>query len=172
MNESSSFLEEREKARRELEQAQAGHERGVREDEAKKRERQAVPIHRTYRVTADVFVRQGPSDAFTALRRLPKDTKVYVVGVRDDWLEIQSKHGRPPGYIEKKYAELVGGEAEKLSLRRCLAQAEASYLADWNKTCANQGRPGGCTLAASGAALLDQRHRTARDECFRLHPQR
>jgi hypothetical protein len=33
--------------------------------------------------------------------------KVNVVNARDGWLEIHSKHGRPPGYIRKEAAARV-----------------------------------------------------------------
>jgi hypothetical protein len=32
-----------------------------------------------------------------------------VVGAEGDWLKVQSQHGNPPGYIERRYAEQVPG---------------------------------------------------------------
>jgi len=168
VTDSPSILEEQEKARRELERAQAAHERQVREHEAKEREKWEAPNDNTYVTVADISVYKWPMLSSEIVARIPKAMKVYVVGVRDNWLQIESKRGNPSGYIEKKYA-LVEKEAKKLL---CLAQADANYRANWDKTCAAQGRPAGCTLLASVVANLDQNHRAARDECFRLYPQR
>ena len=57
-------------------------------------------------------------------------------------------------------------------LRSCLDEADANYRTNWNRTCQAWGRPSGCTLPAPVVAVLDQRHIAARDECFRLYPQR
>lgn len=57
-------------------------------------------------------------------------------------------------------------------LRRCLDEAYANYRTNWDRTCQAGGRRSGCTLPAQVVAVLDQRHIAARDECFRLYPQR
>jgi len=57
-------------------------------------------------------------------------------------------------------------------LRSCLDEADANYRTNWNRTCQAGRRPSGCTLPAPVVAVLDQRHIAARDECFRLYPQR
>lgn len=58
-----------------------------------------------YTATADLTVRQGPGLHYKSVARIEKGTKVNVVGAEGDWLKVQSKYGRPPGYIERAYAE-------------------------------------------------------------------
>ncbi len=55
--------------------------------------------------TSDTSVREGPGAHYRTVAKVTKGTKVYVVDAEGDWLKVQSKHGKPPGYIEKKYAE-------------------------------------------------------------------
>jgi len=62
-----------------------------------------------YTTTADISVRQGPGLHYKSMAKIDKDTQVTVVGAEGDWLKVQSKHGNPPGYIEKRYAERVPG---------------------------------------------------------------
>jgi len=57
----------------------------------------------------------------------------------------------------------------RLALSQCLAHAHNNYLNNWNYNCATQGRPPQCQLHASVGANLDQYHRPARDECFRVY---
>jgi uncharacterized protein YgiM (DUF1202 family) len=61
----------------------------------------------TYVTTATVNVRSGPGTSHAIVTKIPKATKVQVVGAEGDWLKVQSKHGNPPGYIQKKYARLL-----------------------------------------------------------------
>ncbi len=63
----------------------------------------------TYKTTAAVSVREGPGLHYRSVARIDKDTVVTVVGDDGDWLKVQSKHGNPPGYIEKRYAERAPG---------------------------------------------------------------
>lgn len=73
-----------------------------------KAESQSGPKSRvqgTYTTTADVIVRERPGPHYKAVAKIKKGIEVNVVGSEGDWLKIQSKHGRPPGYIEKGYAE-------------------------------------------------------------------
>lgn len=61
----------------------------------------------TYRTTADSSVREGPGLHYKAVAKIQKDTTVTVVGAEGDWLKVQSRHGNPPGYIDRRYAERV-----------------------------------------------------------------
>jgi uncharacterized protein YgiM (DUF1202 family) len=70
---------------------------------------EASPSPGAYRVTAETFVREGPGLHFKTVAKLEKGTKINVVGSDGDWLKVQSKHGNPPGYIEKRYAERGAG---------------------------------------------------------------
>ena len=58
-----------------------------------------------YMTTADTSVREGPGLHYKVVAQIPKDTKVYVVGGEGDWYRVQSKHGRAPGYIDRRYAQ-------------------------------------------------------------------
>jgi uncharacterized protein YgiM (DUF1202 family) len=63
----------------------------------------------TYTTTAPISVREGPGLHYKSVAKIDKDTQVTVVGAEGDWFKVQSKHGNPPGYIEKRYAERVPG---------------------------------------------------------------
>ena len=58
----------------------------------------------TYTTTATVNVRKGPGTNYEKVAKIPKGTKVQVVGKEGPWLKVQSKHGNPPGYIQETYA--------------------------------------------------------------------
>jgi uncharacterized protein YgiM (DUF1202 family) len=68
--------------------------------------KQAAPAAQgSYNVTADTYVREGPGLHYKTVAKIEKGTRVNVVGSDGDWLKVQSKHGNPPGYIEKRYAQ-------------------------------------------------------------------
>jgi hypothetical protein len=69
----------------------------------------APPAQRatTYEVTRSSRVYAAPSEASQALGDIEPGTKVSVVNNRDGWLEIYSKHGRPPGFIRKDTAARI-----------------------------------------------------------------
>ena len=46
----------------------------------------------------------APSQDSELILNIAKGTKVNVVDSRDGWLEIRSKHGRPPGFIRQETA--------------------------------------------------------------------
>ena len=66
----------------------------------------APPARGLYTTIADAYVREGPGLHYKAVAKVEKGKEVNVVGGQGDWLKVQSRHGRPPGYIEKRYAEL------------------------------------------------------------------
>jgi N-acetylmuramoyl-L-alanine amidase len=65
----------------------------------------APPAQGAYTTIADTYVREGPGLHYKAVSKIENGKEVDVVGVQGDWLEVQSRHGRPPGYIEKRYAD-------------------------------------------------------------------
>ena len=65
--------------------------------------RMAPSVQGLYTTTADTVVREGPGLHFKSVASIGKNKVVDVVGTQGDWLKVQSKHGRPPGYIEKKF---------------------------------------------------------------------
>jgi uncharacterized protein YgiM (DUF1202 family) len=58
-----------------------------------------------YVTNRDTTVKSGPGPQFKNVSRIPKDTKIDVVGREGDWLLVVSKHGNPPGYIEARDAD-------------------------------------------------------------------
>ena len=60
-------------------------------------------VQGSYTATADTDVREGPGLRYKAVAKITKGMKFQVVDAEGDWLKVQSKHGNPPGYIEKKY---------------------------------------------------------------------
>jgi uncharacterized protein YgiM (DUF1202 family) len=60
-----------------------------------------------YITTADTQLRKGPGTRYDAIRTLPKDFKINVVGKEGSWLKVQSKYGRETGYIDGQYARPI-----------------------------------------------------------------
>ena len=58
----------------------------------------------TYRVIRPSQVYAAPSEVSRSLGAIEPGTNVTVVNARDGWLEIHSKHGRPPGFIRREVA--------------------------------------------------------------------
>ena len=56
-----------------------------------------------YTTTTDTVVREGPGLHYKTVASIGKNKIIEVVGSQGDWLKVQSKHGNPPGYIEKKF---------------------------------------------------------------------
>ena len=56
-------------------------------------------VFQTVRAT-QVFT--GPTEESALVASIGKGTKVNVVDSKDGWLEIRSKHGRPPGFIRQE----------------------------------------------------------------------
>jgi len=63
----------------------------------------------TYQVTRSTRVFAAPSEQAQQVGEIEPGLKVNVVNARDGWLEVHSKHGRPPGYIRRESAARVGG---------------------------------------------------------------
>jgi len=59
----------------------------------------------SYIATADTPVREGPGLHYKTVAKITKGMKVQVVDAEGNWLKVQSKHGNPPGYIEKRVAQ-------------------------------------------------------------------
>jgi chromosome segregation ATPase len=61
----------------------------------------------TYQITRASRVYAGPTESSQSMGEIEPGVKVSVVDSRDGWLEIHSKHGRPPGYIRSEVAARV-----------------------------------------------------------------
>jgi uncharacterized protein YgiM (DUF1202 family) len=61
-----------------------------------------------YETTRATSVYEGPSSASRVLSQISRGTRINVVSSAGDWLQVQSKHGNPPGYVRSDDARLVG----------------------------------------------------------------
>lgn len=64
----------------------------------------SAEVRGVFVTTEEVNVRTGPGAHHEIIATIPKDTKVHVVAAEGEWLRIESKHGKPPGYIPARYA--------------------------------------------------------------------
>jgi hypothetical protein len=69
--------------------------------------RQETKVSGTYEITRPSRVYAAPSEFSQSIGEIAQGVKVNVVNARDGWLEIHSKHGRPPGYIRTEAAARV-----------------------------------------------------------------
>lgn len=63
----------------------------------------------TYEVTRGTRVFAAPTEFSQQVGEIEPGLKVNVVNARDGWLEIHSKHGRPPGFIRSGAAARIDG---------------------------------------------------------------
>jgi hypothetical protein len=57
-----------------------------------------------YEVVRSTRIFSQPNDGSQPLARVEAGMEITVVGVRDDWLEVRSRHGRPSGFIKSDAA--------------------------------------------------------------------
>ncbi len=62
----------------------------------------------SYEITQTTRVFSAPRADAQLIANIEPGTQVNVVDSRDGWLEIRSKHGRPPGFIPKAAATRIG----------------------------------------------------------------
>jgi hypothetical protein len=67
---------------------------------AKKR----LPSGASYEVVRSTRVFSEPNESSRPLARIEAGMEINVIGARDGWLEVRSRHGRPPGFIRKDTA--------------------------------------------------------------------
>lgn len=70
-------------------------------------QRKEMIVSGTYEVTQPSRVYAGPTEFSQLIGDIEPGIRVNVVNARDGWLEIRSKHGRPPGYIRKEAARVI-----------------------------------------------------------------
>src|SRR4030095_8718957 len=61
----------------------------------------------TYETLRPATVYEEPSNSARAIAQIGKGTEVTVVRSVGEWLEVRSKHGKPPGYIRSDDARLL-----------------------------------------------------------------
>ncbi|MGE5219644.1 MAG: hypothetical protein ACM3SP_21795, partial [Chloroflexota bacterium] len=64
-------------------------------------------VRGTFQTVRPTQVFSGPSEDSELIVNIGRGVKVNVVDSRDGWLEIRSKHGRPPGFIRRDAAERI-----------------------------------------------------------------
>ena len=65
------------------------------------------PVAGTYEITQSSRVYAAPSELSQTMGDIEPGVRVNVVSSKNGWLEIHSKHGRPPGFIRKEGARLA-----------------------------------------------------------------
>jgi hypothetical protein len=78
------------------------------EPAAKASVKAAPPRRGAFQTVRPTQVFNGPSEKSALIANLGAGVKVNVVDARGGWLEIRSKHGRPPGFIREEAAVRVG----------------------------------------------------------------
>jgi hypothetical protein len=68
----------------------------------------ALPRRGAFQTIRPTQVFNEPSENSALIANIGAGVKVNVVDSRDGWLEIRSKHGRPPGFIRQETAVRVG----------------------------------------------------------------
>lgn len=64
----------------------------------------------TYQITRASRVYAAPNEFSQSIGDIEPGVKVSVVNSRDGWLEIHSRHGRPPGFIRTEVAARVAAQ--------------------------------------------------------------
>jgi predicted nuclease with TOPRIM domain len=62
------------------------------------------PVQGTFKITRSTQVYSEPSDTSRLIANIKPGMKINVVDSRNGWLEIRSKHGRPPGFVRQAAA--------------------------------------------------------------------
>ena len=65
-------------------------------------------VWESYEIVQPTRVFSAPSEHSQLIANVEPGTQVNVVDSRNGWLEIRSKHGRPPGFIQKTAAIRIG----------------------------------------------------------------
>ena len=63
-----------------------------------------------YETVVDTQVRSGPGMHHSVLAQVKKGTKLNVVNQENGWLKVESKSGKPPGYVDASLARSVGNQ--------------------------------------------------------------
>lgn len=75
--------------------------------EETRRADQNVSSERFYQTVRSTSVFEEPSPSSRKVGSITNGTRIRVVGSTDDWLEVRSKQGRPPGFIRRDDAVLM-----------------------------------------------------------------
>ena len=78
------------------------------EDVVKPQTKGAPRLSGTYETVRTTQVYTGPSENSALIGNIGPKMKLHVVGSSKGWLEIRSRHGRPPGFIRQEAAVRIG----------------------------------------------------------------
>ena len=67
-------------------------------------------VQGTFKITRSTQVYSEPSDTSRLIANIKPGMKINVVDSRGGWLEIRSKHGRPPGFVRQAAAVRIDPE--------------------------------------------------------------
>jgi chromosome segregation ATPase len=67
-------------------------------------------VQGTFKITRSTQVYSEPSDTARLIAHIKPGMKINVVDSREGWLEIRSKHGRPPGFVRQAAAVRIDPE--------------------------------------------------------------
>lgn len=81
---------------------------GVPEPAPKAQNKTAPRVRGVFKTISPTQVFSEPSEYSDLIANLALGTKVNVVDSKDGWLEIRSKHGRPPGFIRQEATVRMG----------------------------------------------------------------
>jgi uncharacterized protein YgiM (DUF1202 family) len=63
-----------------------------------------------YETVVDTQVRSGPGLQYPVVAQVKKGLKLNVVNKENGWLKVESKSGKPPGYVDASLARPVGNQ--------------------------------------------------------------
>jgi len=78
---------------------------GCKKKEGREAESPSAEGTRPYVTVEDVKVRSGPGTRYKIIAEIKAKTRVNVAGQEGGWLKVVSRHGRPPGYIDERFAK-------------------------------------------------------------------
>lgn len=70
---------------------------------------------------------------------------------------------------EEKYQEEQEKLQKELALYECLDGAYEAYAKQWNEQCEKLGRPDECILPIATADWINEHHKNAKEQCFKLY---
>jgi chromosome segregation ATPase len=80
----------------------------ITEPVAKPQTKPAPRVRGTFETVRATEVYRGPSENSPVIANIAPGMKLNVVNSRNGWLEIRSKHGRPPGFVREEAAVRIG----------------------------------------------------------------
>ncbi|HWO41278.1 MAG TPA: hypothetical protein VNO43_05690 [Candidatus Eisenbacteria bacterium] len=64
-------------------------------------------VQGVFKITRPTQIYSAPSERSALIAEADPGVKINVVGARNGWLEVRSKHGRPPGFVRQEAAARI-----------------------------------------------------------------